>query len=750
MSRKKVLMSASAAAVVASAFVATEDVSAASYKVSQGDSLWKIAQAHGVSVADLKKWNNLKHELVFPDQVLQVMEPVDKGSSKKETTNVSNTKTNTHIVKTGDTLSEIAFANNISVKDLMKLNNLNSTLIFPGNILSIADEKADENIHTIVAGDTLSHLALKYDTTAQTIADLNNIKLGDIIYVGDQLKIDGEVSSQPDAKAEPKPAQKTESKPEVTQPKEEVKPEPEAEPVEEVEEQPKQEEEAESNAEANKSAEDVSDEKTAGSDDEDKSDEETENSNSTKEDKDEDKLDEKTENNNSTKDDDDKDKSDEAENNAPVDEAGIDVEKQVEEVATEVKEESEPTPKPEPEPEPVVKDEPKTETTNGSTYVVKSGDTLSKIATAHGTTAAKIASLSNINQGETLQVGDKLTVDGEVTSKPKPEAKPETKPEPEVKPEPTPEPEPVVKDEPKTEATNGSTYVVKSGDSLSKIATAHGTTAAKIASLNGIKQDKTLQIGDKLTVDGEVTSKPKPEAKPESKPEATKPETKPEPEVKPEPTPDKNASTYVVKSGDTLATIASAHGTTAQKIASNSGISLDTVLHIGDKLSVNGEAVNNSNNNSSPVVNTDNKTPKPETKPEPTPKPPANAGFSANQLMSSANSVMGTKYVWGGTTQSGGFDCSGFIHWAYNDAGKEMPRTSTDGYYDRSYHISKSELQVGDLVFFSGTYRPGISHMGIYAGNNEFKHAATSTGVTTTSLDNPYWSKHFDSFKRFY
>src|SRR5699024_5731236 len=178
--------------------------------------------------------------------------------------------------------------------------------------------------------------------------------------------------------------------------------------------------------------------------------------------------------------------------------------------------------------------------------------------------------------------------------------------------EPTPEtePEPVVKDEPKTEATNGSTYVVKSGDTLSKIATAYGTTAAKIASLSGIDQGDPLQIGDKLTVDGEVTSKPKPETKPESKPEATKPETKPKPEVKPEPTPDKNASTYVVKSGDTLATIASAHGTTAQKIASNSGISLDTVLHIGDKLSVNGEAVDNSNNNSSPVVNTDNKTPK--------------------------------------------------------------------------------------------------------------------------------------------
>src|SRR5699024_7649875 len=342
-------MSASAAAVVASAFVATEDVSAASYKVSQGDSLWKIAQAHGVSVADLKKWNNLKHELVFPDQVLQVMEPVDKGSSKKETTNVSNTKTNTHIVKTGDTLSEIAFANNISVKDLMKLNNLNSTLIFPGNVLSIADEKADKNIHTVVAGDTLSHLALKYDTTAQKIADLNNIKLGDIIYVGDQLKIDGEVSSQPDAKVEEKPAQKTESKPEVTRPGQEAKPE--AEPVEEVEEQPKQEEEAESNAEKEEveAPAETTEEEEIDSVEKDELENGVDESEDTA-DAEGDEVDTVNE----------VDKEVEIENDVEADaETEDEVEVKVEEVATEVNEESEPTP--ETEPEPVVKDEPKTE-----------------------------------------------------------------------------------------------------------------------------------------------------------------------------------------------------------------------------------------------------------------------------------------------------------------------------------------------------------------------------------------------------
>lgn len=119
------------------------------------------------------------------------------------------------------------------------------------------------------------------------------------------------------------------------------------------------------------------------------------------------------------------------------------------------------------------------------------------------------------------------------------------------------------------------------------------------------------------------------------------------------------------------------------------------------------------------------------------------------QVVNTAKSVVGTKYKWGGTTRSG-FDCSGFIHWAYNNAGKTMTRATTTGYFNRSYKINKSQLKEGDLVFFAGTYRSGISHMGIYAGNNKFIHASSSQGVTVTSLNNSYWSKHFHSFKRFY
>src|SRR5699024_9814674 len=69
-------------------------------------------------------------------------------------------------------------------------------------------------------------------------------------------------------------------------------------------------------------------------------------------------------------------------------------------------------------------------------------------------------------------------------------------------------------------------------------------------------------------------------------------------------------------------------------------------------------------------------------------------------LIGTAQSVMGTPYVWGGA-QPGGFDCSGFIYWAHKESGNDVGRTSTDGYYNKSYMVDSP--QVGDLVFFEGT-----------------------------------------------
>src|SRR5699024_6244898 len=98
---------------------------------------------------------------------------------------------------------------------------------------------------------------------------------------------------------------------------------------------------------------------------------------------------------------------------------------------------------------------------------------------------------------------------------------------------------------------------------------------------------------------------------------------------------------------------------------------------------------------------------------------------NVDKLNKVARAQIGTPYKWAGSTP-GGFDCSGFIHYAYSNAGKSGARTSTAGYFDRSFYVNTP--QVGDLVFFSGTYKAGISHMGIYIGNNQFIHAGTSTG----------------------
>lgn len=123
----------------------------------------------------------------------------------------------------------------------------------------------------------------------------------------------------------------------------------------------------------------------------------------------------------------------------------------------------------------------------------------------------------------------------------------------------------------------------------------------------------------------------------------------------------------------------------------------------------------------------------------------ANAG--GGDLISTAKSVMGTPYVWGGTSPSG-FDCSGFIYWAHKQSGNDIGRTNVDGYYNRSQIVNNP--QPGDLVFFENTYKSGISHMGIYLGGGQFIHAGSSTGVAITSVNNSYWSQHFHSYKRFY
>lgn len=112
-------------------------------------------------------------------------------------------------------------------------------------------------------------------------------------------------------------------------------------------------------------------------------------------------------------------------------------------------------------------------------------------------------------------------------------------------------------------------------------------------------------------------------------------------------------------------------------------------------------------------------------------------------VVETAQSLIDTPYVWGGDSVDG-FDCSGFIHYVYEEQGITTPRTVSDIW---NFADPVDEPSVGDLVFFE-TYKPGPSHMGVYLGNGEFIHASESSGVTKSELDASYWQDRYLGAKR--
>ncbi|AXH98339.1 peptidoglycan endopeptidase [Sporosarcina sp. PTS2304] len=116
---------------------------------------------------------------------------------------------------------------------------------------------------------------------------------------------------------------------------------------------------------------------------------------------------------------------------------------------------------------------------------------------------------------------------------------------------------------------------------------------------------------------------------------------------------------------------------------------------------------------------------------------------SSSGVVKTAMNLRGIPYRFGGTTTRG-FDCSGFIQYSFKKNGKSVSRTTT-GQFKQSTKIKSP--RPGDLVFFQNTYRRGISHVGIYVGNNKFVHAGGRKSEVV-SLSNPYWKSKFNSFRR--
>ncbi|KAB2335681.1 peptidoglycan endopeptidase [Bacillus mesophilum] len=165
-------------------------------------------------------------------------------------------------------------------------------------------------------------------------------------------------------------------------------------------------------------------------------------------------------------------------------------------------------------------------------------------------------------------------------------------------------------------------------------------------------------------------------------------------------------TTYTVKSGDTLWNIATRHGITVASLKAMNNMTADTI-YVGQVLNIK-----------SPLKST--------------------IDSKVLQIITEAKKHIGVPYVWGGTSPAG-FDCSGFIHYSFLKAGVSIPRT-----VETIWAAAKTVAapKVGDLVFFE-TYKKGPSHAGIYLGNNEFIHAGSSTGVTISSMNSTYWKPRY-------
>ncbi|KPB03382.1 C40 family peptidase [Bacillus sp. CHD6a] len=244
------------------------------------------------------------------------------------------------------------------------------------------------------------------------------------------------------------------------------------------------------------------------------------------------------------------------------------------------------------------------------------------------------------------------------------------------------------------------TYTIKAGDSLSIIAKDHQTTLANLLKLN-----PSIKDVNKIYV-GQIINVAAPNSQTPAQP------------VTPTPSPSQpeqpKTNTYIIKSGDNLSSVASRHGVTLNALLSaNPSIKDANRISIGQVINIPGNATTNSGTDSAWEA-------------------------KADAIIETGKKYLGAKYLYGASTnRTDAFDCSSFTVRVYAENGINLPRTSAQQ-ANVGKEIPLSEIRKGDLVFFDTEGDGVINHVSIVTDSNTLLHSATSTGVSFSSY-NTYW-----------
>lgn len=288
------------------------------------------------------------------------------------------------------------------------------------------------------------------------------------------------------------------------------------------------------------------------------------------------------------------------------------------------------------------------------------------------------------------------------------------------------------------------TYTVQKGDSLLKIATKFSITVAQLKEWNQLSSDY-IYVGQTLIV--KKISKNKGQLLASSKKSAMNVRPNNDSILREDVT--EEHLTHLVVKGDTLSKIAQIYGVTVSDLKRWNNLKNDTI-YIGQILRIitnREEVVPEIDFENEIISEVDKKIAAQLASEVPITGLPSVSGQQLyNKVLELGKNLIGIPYVFGGNTVTG-FDCSGYINYVFSKSGMKITRKTSADYF--MYDSTKVTNPIpGDLVFFKNTYMAGISHMGIYLGNNEFLHAG-SRGVEVSKLTYTYWKDRFVAFKRF-